>query len=164
MIGSTNIGLTYKPTDVTTDKKGTIVLRSCNIVDKKMHYKDVVRVNKNIRNNQYVETNDILICARNGSKALVGKCALLNSLEEKMSFDAFMAVFRTTFYKCAFLYFNTQCFRRNFENDDTKQINQVTQDILKYSLIPLPPLNEQIRIAKMAKNYFDLIDNIEKNI
>lgn len=34
MIGTTNIGLTYRPTDIETD--GTIVLRSSNIVNDKI--------------------------------------------------------------------------------------------------------------------------------
>ena len=75
MIGTTNIGLTYRPTDIESD--GTIVLRSNNIINDKINLNDVVRVNSKIRENQYVKANDILICARNGSKALVGKCAII---------------------------------------------------------------------------------------
>ena len=75
MVGSTNIGLTYKPTDVTNE--GTIVLRSCNIKNGKIDLNDLVRVKTPIRDNQYIQNNDILICARNGSKSLVGKCAIL---------------------------------------------------------------------------------------
>ena len=73
MVGTTNIGLTYKPADVS--EEGTIVLRSCNIRNGKIDLEDLVRVRTDIRDNQYIEENDILICARNGSRALVGKCA-----------------------------------------------------------------------------------------
>jgi type I restriction enzyme S subunit len=69
MIGSTNIGLTYKPEDII--ENGTMVLRSSNIVNGKIDLSDLVRVKTSIRDNQYIEENDILICARNGSKALV---------------------------------------------------------------------------------------------
>ena len=86
MIGTTNIGLTYKPTDIA--EKGTMVLRSCNIKNGKIDLSDLIRVNTSIRDNQYIENNDILICARNGSKALVGKCAILQGFEEKASFGA----------------------------------------------------------------------------
>ncbi len=68
-IGSTNIGLTYHPEDISTT--GTIVARSSNIVNGRMDYSDLVRVTCPIRDNQYLEQNDILICARNGSKSLV---------------------------------------------------------------------------------------------
>lgn len=90
MIGTTNIGLTYRPTNIEPD--GVIVLRSCNIVNDQVDLSDLVRVKTTIRENQYVQKNDILICARNGSRALVGKCALIPDLGEPASFGAFMAI------------------------------------------------------------------------
>ena len=81
MVGQTNIGLTYSPADIVPDN-GTIVFRSSNIINNQLDYSDLVRVNKSIRDNQYLANNDILICARNGSKALVGKCALFQHLSE----------------------------------------------------------------------------------
>ena len=145
MVGSTNIGLTYKPTDVTNE--GTIVLRSCNIKNGKIDLNDLVRVKTPIRDNQYIQNNDILICARNGSKSLVGKCAILENFNEKASFGAFMAIFRSTCYQYVYHFFNTSLFRSSFDNDDSKQINQVTQAILRDTMIPLPPYLEQMRIV-----------------
>ena len=78
MIGTTNIGLTYRPTDITAN--GIMVLRSCNIVNDQIDLNDLVRVETTIRENQFAQENDILICARNGSRALVGKCALMASI------------------------------------------------------------------------------------
>lgn len=80
MVGTTNIGLTYRPTEV--KETGTIVLRSCNIKNGKMDFKDLVRVQADIKENQYIYENDILICARNGSRSLVGKCAIMQGLTE----------------------------------------------------------------------------------
>ena len=111
-IGSTNIGLTYHPEDVAAN--GTIVARSSNIVNGKMDYSDLVRVTCQIRDNQYLNTGDILICARNGSKALVGKCALFEGDPKTIAFGAFMAVFRTPLYRFAYYFFNTTVFKRNF--------------------------------------------------
>ena len=87
MIGHTNIGLTYKPENISPD--GMIVLRSCNIVGGKLDYTDIVKVKTQIRDNQLAEENDILICARNGSRALVGKCAIIPKSSQKMSFGAY---------------------------------------------------------------------------
>ena len=145
-IGSTNIGLTYHPEDVI--ENGVIVARSSNIVNGKMDYSDLVRVSCNIRENQYLNNNDILICARNGSKALVGKCAIYEGDSKTIAFGAFMAVFRTPLFRYVYYYLNTDVFKRNFISDDSKQINQVTQNILKKSLIPIPPLEEQKRIVE----------------
>lgn len=159
-IGTTNIGLTYHPEDVSTN--GTIVARSSNIVNSKMDYNDLVKVTCPIRDNQFLNTNDILICARNGSKALVGKCAIFEGEPNTVAFGAFMAVFRTPLFRYVFYYFNTQVFKRNFYNDESKQINQVTQKILKQSLIPIPPLQEQERIVEKIEQAFSVLDTIDE--
>ena len=160
MVGTTNIGLTYKPTDVS--EEGTIVLRSCNIRNGKIDLEDLVRVKTDIRDNQYIEENDILICARNGSRSLVGKCAVMNNIGEKTSFGAFMAVFRSICYRYVYHYFNTLLFRSSFDNDDSKQINQVTQAILRDTMIPLPPFAEQERIVSTLDEAFALVDLINE--
>ena len=161
-IGNTNIGLTYHPEDI--NDYGTIVIRSSNIVNGKMDYKDLVRISCHIKDNQYLYNNDIVICARNGSKALVGKCAIFSELSSKIAFGAFMAVFRTQFYKYVYYYFQTAAFRRYFSNDDTKQINQVTQNILKNALIPVPPMQEQMRITETIESILkelEIIDDLQ---
>ena len=158
-IGTTNIGLTYHPQDLAED--GTIVIRSSNIIKGKMDYADLVKVKCQIRENQYLKRNDIVICARNGSKALVGKCAIYEGDSDVISFGAFMAIFRTPFFQYAYLYFNSPVFRRNFSNDDSKQINQVTQNILKNSLIPIPPEEEQKRITDKINSVFSFLDTID---
>ena len=158
-IGSTNIGLTYHPADVS--ETGTIVIRSSNIVNGKMDYADIVKVNCAIKDNQYLNQNDIVICARNGSKALVGKNAIYTGDSGTVAFGAFMAVFRTSLFQYVHLYFNTDAFRRYFSGDDSKQINQVTQAILKESALPLPPLAEQKRIVARVEEIFRLLDIID---
>ena len=158
MVGTTNIGLTYKPTEV--KETGTIVLRSCNIKNGKMDFADLVRVQADIRENQYIYEKDILICARNGSRSLVGKCAIMQGLTEVASFGAFMAVFRSICNQYVYYYFNTSLFRRSFDNDDSKQINQVTQAILRDTLIPLPPFAEQNRIVTKLHETLSLVDFI----
>ena len=160
MVGTTNIGLTYKPADVS--EEGTIVLRSCNIRNGKIDLEDLVRVRTDIRDNQYIEENDILICARNGSRALVGKCAVMNNIGEKASFGAFMAVFRSICYRYVYHYFNTLLFRSAFDNDDSKQINQVTQAILRDTMIPLPPFAEQERIVSALDEAFALVNLVNE--
>ena len=162
MIGSTNIGLTYKPEDII--ENGTMVLRSSNIVNGKIDLTDLVHVKTSIRENQYIEENDILICARNGSKALVGKCAIFSGISERASFGAFMAVYRTAFFKYVYYFLNSNTFRSTFNSDDTKQINQLTQDMIKNSLIPLPPFEEQLRIVETIENVFAQLETIAESL
>lgn len=100
MIGTTNIGLTYRPTDI--EPGGIMVLRSCNIVNDQVDLSGLVRVKTTVRENQFAQKNDILICARNGSRSLVGKCALIPDLREPASFGAFMAIYRTEYFEFRF--------------------------------------------------------------
>lgn len=159
-IGSTNIGLTYHPEDVVID--GIPVLRSNNIKNNKLIFDDLIKVNCEIREKQYIGENDILICARNGSKALVGKCAIYSGELGLTSFGAFMAVYRTQCFEYVYYYFQTKVFRRYFENENNKQINQVTQSILKDAIIPLPPIKEQKRIVEKINKVFELLDVIDE--
>ena len=162
MIGQTNIGLTYNPTSVSSS--GTIVLRSSNIINSHLDFTDLVRVNTKIRDNQFVENNDILICARNGSKSLVGKCALIKNLKERASFGAFMAIYRTICYNYVFCFFQTNVFRDIFFDGNSTAINQLTQSMIKNARIPLPPLNEQKRIADKVTQLFSLLDYISDSL
>lgn len=162
MVGTTNIGLTYRPSDV--DPDGVIVLRSCNIVNDQIDLSDLVRVNTTIRENQYAQKNDILICARNGSKALVGKCALISDLGEPALFGAFMAIYRTECYEYIVHFLRSNYFRSVFDDSNSTAINQLTQDMLKRAIVPLPPLAEQYRIAETIKVVMTELSLIEKGL
>ena len=162
MIGTTNIGLTYRPTDI--DTQGIIVLRSCNIVNDEINLTDLVRVRTSIRENQFVQKDDILICARNGSRSLVGKCALIPELDEKVSFGAFMAVYRTPYFKYIVHFLRSNFFRRVFDSSNSTAINQLTQDIIKRAVVPLPPLAEQLRMVDKITELFEILNCIEESL
>ena len=74
-LGKLILGLTYSPTDVRED--GLLVLRSSNVQDGEILLGDCVYVEPTVTNENLSEPNDILICVRNGSKALIGKNALI---------------------------------------------------------------------------------------
>ena len=84
----------------------------------------------------------------------------MQDLPEAASFGAFMAVFRSICNQYVYYYFNTALFRSSFSNDDSKQINQVTQAILRDTLIPLPPFAEQTRIVAKLHEILSLADFI----
>ena len=152
-VSNSYIGLTYKPTDI--DKKGTIVLRSCNIRNGKLVLDDIVRVSSSISEKLLIEENDIIICARNGSKRLIGKSALIRNLPEPMTFGAFMAICKTPIYEYMFAYLQSNLFFGQLRDvSNTTTINQLTQNKFNDFLIPLPPVKEQERIAFKISQLF----------
>ena len=94
-IGEVISGLTYKPQHVCEPDTGTLVLRSSNIVDGRISYGDNVFVDTSDLKFNPVQSKDILICVRNGSKALIGKNALIGTDSVGLAFGAFMSVFRS---------------------------------------------------------------------
>ena len=152
-VSNSYIGLTYKPTDI--DEKGTIVLRSCNIRNGKLALDDIVRVSSSISEKLLIEENDIIICARNGSKRLVGKSALIRNLTEPMTFGAFMAICKTPIYEYMFAYLQSDLFFGQLRDvSNTTTINQLTQNKFSDFLIPIPPVKEQERIAFKISQLF----------
>ena len=146
-IAFTNIGLTYKPTNI-VENGGTVILRSSNIQNGRIDYSETVRVNMNIPENKMCSKGDILICVRNGSKRLVGKAAPIEN--DGMSFGAFMAILSPLITNNRYILriINSAYFRNTLLNETgTTTINQITQNMLKEVLIPLPPLAEQKRIV-----------------
>ena len=162
MIGTTNIGLTYRPTDI--EPGGIMVLRSCNIVNDQVDLSGLVRVKTTVRENQFAQKNDILICARNGSRSLVGKCALIPDLREPASFGAFMAIYRTEYFEFIVHYLRSIFFRSVFDDSNSTAINQLTQDMLKRAIVPLPPLSEQRRIVEAIGAMLFELNQIEKSL
>ena len=110
VISESFIGLTYKPEEVSD--KGIIVLRSGNIQNNILDFRDTIRVDKVIRDKLLVQRNDILMCSRNGSHHLVGKTTLIDKTDEPMSFGAFMTIIRSKYYRYLLAYFRTDAFRR----------------------------------------------------
>lgn len=161
-VGETNIGLTYAPSNLA--ERGMPVLRSCNIRKGKIDLTELVRVTGEIRAAARVREGDLLICARNGSKALVGKTALISELPEEMAFGAFMAIFRSPINEYLLLFINSPLFRRMIDDVNTTTINQITQNNLKSTAFPLPPLPEQSRIVAAVASLTALCDRLRERL
>ena len=135
-IGDALIGLTYRPEDVC--ESGTLVLRSSNIQDDKLAFRDNVFVSMEVPDRIRVRTGDVLICVRNGSRELIGKSAYLDRSVEGMTFGAFMAIHRGRHGKLVSILFQSNILKRQIGEHLGATINQITNKSLKYFQVPLP--------------------------
>ena len=154
-LGDIFIGLTYRPEDVANE--GTIVLRSSNIQNGKLDFTDIVRVKCKVRENLIVKPNDILMCSRNGSAKLVGKCTLLPKMDEEMSFGAFMTIIRTRHNPYLLHFFNSNAFRCQLGSAATTTINQITRRMLDDISVPLYPKEQEDYIVSLFNQIDELI-------
>ena len=153
-IGDSFIGLTYKPTDVVSEG-GLIVFRSSNIQNGCMDYKDIVKVNKNVKEKLITKKDDLLVCARNGSARLIGKNAILHEADANQTFGAFMMVFRSDKNHFVHQLLNTRRYTSQVSENLGARINQITSSDLSSFEFFFPTENSEMnKIAALL----DLLD------
>ncbi len=95
-----------------------------------------------------VKAGDILICVRNGSRQLIGKCALIDGTAKGAAFGAFMSIYRSEYSRFLFYQFQADVIKKQIEEVMGATINQITNKDLASFNIPLPPTKtEQTAIA-----------------
>ena len=158
-------GLTYAPDDVCDEDEGVLVLRSSNIQGGKLDYADSVYVNKTIPRELMTRVDDIVICSRNGSSDLIGKNAIVND-KRVMTFGAFMMTYRVESYFPRFAYWmlNSCVFKYYRSLFATSTVNQLTGADFGNITVPVPPLDEQKRIAAKLDRLCGRVDELADNI
>ena len=164
-VAKTFTGLTYSPNCI--DKSGTLVLRSSNIKDGQLCFEDNVFVSMDIPERAIVQENDILICVRNGSRNLIGKCALITKDAVGMAFGAFMTVLRTNIIDPKLLLYIWQSnnIQRQVANNIGATINQITNaDFNRFEISYPESLSTQRRIAAILASADKVIAATQKTI
>lgn len=163
-VGNAIIGLTYDPNDLCDEHEGTLVLRSSNLQEGKFKYgeKENVYVKSRISKKLIIQENDILICSRNGSRDLIGKCAIATKNDVGVSFGAFTTVFRSRINTYLFHILNSEIFKYLSGMFLTSTINQLTIGNLNSIEVPLPPESEREQIAKYIETQSAQIDRAIK--
>ncbi len=161
-LGQAIIGLTYSPDEIVEEKEesSTLVLRSSNVQSQKIAFDDNVFVNKEIPERLRTQINDILICSRNGSRALIGKNALIDAQSVDMSFGAFMTIFRSEYNKYLSHVMNSKLFEYQSGSFLTSTINQLTTGNLNSFEIPFPTRSERDSIANFLDHETAKIDTL----
>lgn len=162
-IGRALIGLTYSPDDV-VETGGTLVFRSSNIKSGKIDYSDQVRVSAKISEKNFVKEGDILICARNGSRNLIGKNAYISKKDEGNVFGAFMTIFRAKNPRYIYQLFQSSLYKKEIEMDLGPTINQVTTGNLSRFKFNFPNFAEQNRIVSVLEAWDKAIENLNTKI
>ena len=147
-------GLTYKPSDVVSS--GTLVLRSSNVRDGELIYKDNVFVNPDIVNCQYVKLGDIVVVVRNGSRDLIGKHALIKSEMPNSVIGAFMTGVKSDRPEFVNALLDTKVFVSEINKNLGSTINQITTGNFKRMKFSFPTKEEQQAIG----SYFSNLDNL----
>jgi type I restriction enzyme S subunit len=149
-LGELVSGLTYSPDDIR--ESGLLVLRSSNVQNGRIALDDNVYVDPAIKGANLSQPNDILICVRNGSKALIGKSALIPEGLPLSTHGAFMTVFRAQTPGFVFQLLQTTRYHKQVAGDLGATINSINgSQLLKYKFC-IPTLPEQHRIADFLSN------------
>lgn len=154
-LGDLVSGLTYRPDDVRDS--GLLVLRSSNVQDGIISLEDNVYVDPDIKGANLTQPNDILICVRNGPKALIGKNALIPEGVPLSTHGAFMTVFRSKSAKFVFQLFQTEAYKRQVNADLGATINSINGNQLKKYSFVAPKPEEQERVADFLFSVDELI-------
>ena len=162
-IGQTVIGLTYSPNDVA--EYGTLVLRSSNVQNGRLSYTDNVYVNMDLPERVIVKEGDILICVRNGSRQLIGKCALIDKGAVGSAFGAFMSIFRTKSSAFVFYQFQSDIVQTQIGEIMGATINQITNKDMSEFIISIPnEENEQTAISSILSDMDSEIQALQQRL
>lgn len=149
-IGECIIGLTYHPDNVV--EHGLLVLRSSNVQGGRLAYENNVYVDIEVNERLITRLGDILICVRNGSRALIGKSAVIDECASGTTFGAFMTVYRTAHWRFISHAFQSESIQRQIRDNIGATINQITNKDMKALRLKLPSSCEQTAIAAVLSD------------
>ena len=155
-------GLTYTPNDIADN--GLLVIRSSNVQNNQLVFSDNVYVDLGVADEKLIKKDDIIICVRNGSAALIGKCAKA-SRDYAITFGAFMAVLRGEYNGYIYQLLQQGTIQKHRSKNSGATINQITNGDFKTIFVPFPTdSKEQERIAEALSDVDGMISSLEKLI
>jgi type I restriction enzyme S subunit len=163
-LGSVILGLTYKPEDVSPSDQGVLVLRASNVSNGQLVHADDVFVETDIKDEIICREGDIVICSRNGSRHLIGKCGVVTKEWEGSTFGAFMTVVRSDIYEWLEFVLSSSLFEFQSGRYMSTTINQLTTSTLKSFPVPLPPEEEQKGLVRELRSQCDVLDRTVSSI
>ena len=162
-------GLTYSKNDeVETSSNGVLRSNNVDLTTSKLDLTEIKYISDSIiiDDSKKVKKGSLLICTANGSKAHLGKVALIDD-DYDYAFGGFMGLLTPN--KDVYPeYFYYQLISDKYKDfikslSDGANINNLKfQDLSKFE-IPLPPLEEQKRIVKILDEKFAQLETVKAN-
>ena len=155
-------GVSYKPNDLrdSLTNDSVILLRANNIDNDQVNYDDVVYVDKSkVKDYQYLQIGDILICASSGSKNLVGKAAIISE-NTQATFGAFCKVIRPKTISPEYLglYFLSPTYREKISQlAEGVNINNIRNEHIDSLELAIPDEKTQSDVVNKLNRLFSVI-------
>lgn len=134
-------------------------------------YLELDEVKKEIvRQNDYLEKDDIVFVRSNGNKELVGRCMLIDDVSRPLTYSGFCIRCRLKDkqnYNPVFFtyYFKSKLFRRVMSGTAVgANIQNLSQGRLSSHMLRIPNYETQCKIADILFNYEKYIENAQKQI
>lgn len=160
-------GVSYKKNDVNNIQgdNDCLIMRGGNIKEGQIDLfaEDNVYINKSmVSENQLVKKDDIIIVSSTGSTKVIGRAGISDADYLDVSFGAFLTLVRPIDSVCkryVALYFQSDNYRNRIRKlASGVNINNIRNEYITKTIIPLPPLAEQQRIVDRIENLFAKLD------
>jgi len=162
-------GVSYKPENVLSSSTGNGVplLRANNIRNNLVNFDELVFIDKKcVKEDQYLQKGDILVCTSSGSRMLVGKSAYIDK-NYPYVFGAFCRVIRPQHVNHKFLayYFQSPSYYHQISQFIAgANINNIRSSDIDQMIIDVPDISQQEKIVVKFDKIFKLISLRHKQL
>lgn len=166
-------GVSYSKTkEVNDGRNGYKLLRANNITlsSNVLNFNEikVIDFSVNVKENQMLMKNDILICAGSGSKEHIGKVAFISENID-YTFGGFMGVIRCKSNiihpRYMFHIMTSQIFKNHLHKvSNSSTINNINNDTWKDFNLPVPPMEVQCEIVRILDKLTRLETELETEL
>lgn len=158
-------GVSYSPKDVLEkpSKNSVSLLKSNNIQDNTINLDSSIYLDRSkIKENQYLDKGSVFITMSSGSKAHMGKTAIIYK-SIKYTYGAFCAkiIVDRDYNAMISLFFTSSYFRKYIEQVTSgTSINNISVNHLQAIKIPVPPIEVSQKFNEIVEPFYDELGNV----